>query len=242
MALPKLEVPTYELELPLSGKKIKYRPFLVKEQKNLMMAMESGDAETIQYNVREILNVCTLTPGIDIDDFPILDVEYYFINLRAKSVGEVVESKYRCNNDVGDRECGNIMETKIDLTTIKPEWEERVDPEIQITDKLIVKMRYPKFGIIKDSVNMDNVTDVTFNMIASSIEYIYDGEQFYYAKETTKEELLDFIEQLNQAQFEKIERFFENLPKMKKNIMLTCSKCGFIHNMEVEGLENFFVF
>ena len=242
MALPKLEVPTYELELPLSEKKIKYRPFLVKEQKNLMMAMESGDAETIQYNVREILNVCTLTPGIDIDDFPILDVEYYFINLRAKSVGEVVESKYRCNNDLGDKECGNIMETKIDLTTIKPEWEEKVDPEIKITDKLIVKMRYPKFGIIKDSVNIDNVTDVTFNMIASSIEYIYDGEQFYYAKETTKEELLEFIEQLNQAQFEKIEKFFENLPKMKKNIMLTCSKCGFIHNMEVEGLENFFVF
>jgi hypothetical protein len=242
MALPKLEVPTYELELPLSGKKIKYRPFLVKEQKNLMMAMESGDAETIQYNVREILNVCTLTPGIDMDDVPILDVEYYFINLRAKSVGEIVESKYKCNNDMNGKECGNIMETKIDLTTIKPEWEEKIDPEIQITDKIIVKMRYPKFGIVRDSVNVDNITDVTFNMIASSIEYIYDGEQFYYAKETTKEELLEFIEQLSQAQFEKIEKFFENLPKMKKKIGMTCSKCGFIHNMEVEGLENFFVF
>lgn len=242
MALPKLEVPTYELELPLSGKKIKYRPFLVKEQKNLMMAMESGDAETIQYNVREILNVCTLTPGIDIDDLPILDIEYYFINLRAKSVGEVVESKYRCNNDLGDKECGNIMEAKIDLTTIKPEWEEKVDPEIQLNEKIVVKLRYPRFGIIKDSVNMDNITDVTFNMIASSIEYIYDGEQFYYAKETTKEELLQFIEQLSQSQFEKIENFFSNLPKMKKKIGMTCSKCGFIHNMEVEGLENFFAF
>ena len=242
MALPKLEVPTYELELPLSGKKIKYRPFLVKEQKNLMMAMESGDAETIQYNVREILNVCTLTPGIDIDELPILDIEYYFINLRGKSVGEVVESKYRCNNDVNGQECGNIMDAKVDLTDIKPEWEEKVDPEIQLTDTIIVKMRYPRFGIIKDSVNMDNITDVTFNMIASSIEYIYDGEQFYYAKETTKEELLEFIEQLNQTQFEKIEKFFANLPKMKKNIEMVCSKCGFHHKMEVEGLENFFVF
>ena len=242
MALPKLEVPTYELELPLSGKKIKYRPFLVKEQKNLMMAMESGDAETIQYNVREILNVCTLTPGVDIDELPILDIEYYFINLRGKSVGEVVESKYRCNNDVNGQECGNIMDAKVDLTDIKPEWEEKVDPEIQLTDTIIVKMRYPRFGIIKDSVNMDNITDVTFNMIASSIEYIYDGEQFYYAKETTKEELLEFIEQLNQTQFEKIEKFFANLPKMKKNIEMVCSKCGFHHKMEVEGLENFFVF
>ena len=242
MALPRLEVPTYELELPLSGKKIKYRPFLVKEQKNLMMAMESGDAETIQYNVREILNVCTLTPGIDIDDLPIIDIEYYFINLRAKSVGEVVESKYRCNNDVGGKECGNIMEAKVDLTDIKPEWEEKVDPEIQLTDKIIVKLRYPKFGVVKDSVNMDNITDVTFNMIASSIEYIYDGEQFYYAKETTKEEMMEFIEQLNQTQFEKIEKFFANLPKMKKKIMMTCSKCEFIHNMDVEGLESFFAF
>ena len=240
MALPKLEVPTYELELPLSGKKIKYRPFLVKEQKNLMMAMESGDAETIQYNVREILNVCTLTPGIDIDDFPILDVEYYFINLRAKSVGEVVESKYRCNNDLGDKECGNIMETKIDLTTIKPEWEEKVDPEIKITDKLIVKMRYPKFGIIKDSVNIDNVTDVTFNMIASSIEYIYDGEQFYYAKETTLEELVEFIEMLSQEQFEKLEEFFNSMPKLKTNVKMKCKKCGFDHSFEIEGLQNFF--
>jgi hypothetical protein len=103
-------------------------------------------------------------------------------------------------------------------------------------------MRYPKFGIIKDSVNVDNITDVTFNMIASSIEYIYDGEQFYYAKETTKEELLEFIEQLSQQQFEKIEKFFANLPKMKKNIEMTCSKCGFHHKMEVEGLESFFAF
>ncbi len=242
MALPKLEVPTYELELPLSGKKIKYRPFLVKEQKNLMMAMESGDAETIQYNVREILNVCTLSPGVDIDELPIIDIEYYFINLRAKSVGEIVESKYRCNNDASGTECGNIMEAKVNLNEIKPEWEEKVDPEIQLTDKIVVKMRYPRFGIVRDSVNMDNITDVTFNMIASSIEYIYDGEQFYYAKETTKEELLEFIEQLSQPQFEKIEKFFANLPKMKKNINMACSRCGFIHNMEVEGLENFFAF
>ena len=242
MALPKLEVPTYELELPLSGKKIKYRPFLVKEQKNLMMAMESGDAETIQYNVREILNVCTLTPGIDVDELPIIDIEYYFINLRAKSVGEFVESKYRCNNDASGTECGNIMETKINLNEIKPEWEEKVDPEIKLTDKIVIKMRYPRFGIVRDSVNMDNITDVTFNMIVNSIEYIYDGEQFYYAKETTKEELLEFIEQLSQQQFEKIEKFFANLPKMKKNIEMTCSKCGFHHKMEVEGLESFFAF
>jgi hypothetical protein len=242
MALPKLEVPTYELELPLSKKKLKFRPFLVKEQKNLMMAMESGDAETIQHNVREILNVCTLTPNVDIDDLPILDIEYYFINLRAKSVGEVIESKYRCNNEVEGKTCGNTMETNLNLTEIKPEWETKVDPEIHLTDKIVLKMRYPRFGVIKESVGVDNITDVTFNMIANSIEYIYDGDQFYYAKESTKEELLAFIEQLNQTQFEKVENFFNNMPKMKKNIEMTCSKCGFHHKIEVEGLESFFAF
>ena len=192
MALPKLEVPTYELELPISKKKIKYRPFLVKEQKNLLMAMESGDAASIQHNVREILDVCTLTTGIDVEELPILDIEYYFINLRAKSVGETIESKYRCNNDVDGKECGNIMETVIDLTDIKPVFEKEINPEIQLTDTVVLKLRYPQFSVVKDSVDMDNITDVTFNMIANSIEYIYDGEQFYYAKETTKEELLEF--------------------------------------------------
>lgn len=240
MALPKLEVPTYEIELPLSKKKIKYRPFLVKEQKALLMAMESGDAPTIQHNVREILKVCTLTEGFDIDKTPILDVEYYFINLRAKSVGEIAESKYRCNNEVDDKTCGNSMESKVNLTEIKPQIAEDVSPEIKLTDKLIIKMKYPEFGLVKDTMLLDNIADVTFNMIAKSVEYIFDGEQFYYAHETPTEEMLDFIEHLNQEQFEKIEHFFNNMPKLNHRVNMKCSKCGFDHSFDVEGLENFF--
>jgi hypothetical protein len=241
MALPKLEVPTYELELPLSKKKIKYRPYLVKEQKSLMMAMESEDAKTIQFNVREILNVCTLSDDVDIDELPIIDVEYYFLQLRAKSVGEISETKYRCNNEVEEKVCNNTMEAKIDLTEIKPEYDgEVVDPEIQLTDKIVLKMKYPPFKLIKDSVEMDDITEVTFFMLASSIDYVYDGEQFHYAKEQTMDELVDFVEQLNQEQFEKLEKFFNSIPKLKKNIDLTCSKCGFEHHLNVEGLESFF--
>jgi hypothetical protein len=242
MALPKLEVPTYEIELPLSKKTVKFRPFLVKEQKNLLMAMESGDANSIQRIVRDILEVCTLSKGLDLDELPIIDVEYYFINLRAKSVGEMVESKYRCNNVVEGKECGNIMDAKVDLTDIKPVFEKEVSPEIQLTDKIVLKLRYPQFSVVKDSVAMDNITDVTFNMIANSIEYIYDGEQFFYAKETTKEDILEFLDQLNQQQFEKIEEFFDAIPKMSKKVNMTCKKCGFQHELEVEGLESFFAF
>ena len=111
-----------------------------------------------------------------------------------------------------------------------------------MTDTVVLKLRYPQFSVVKDSVDMDNITDVTFNMIANSIEYIYDGEQFYYAKETTKEELLEFLEQLNNEQFEKIEEFFDAMPKMSKKVEMTCSKCGFHHELDVEGLESFFVF
>jgi hypothetical protein len=240
MALPKLEVPTYELELPLSKKKIKYRPYLVKEQKALMMALESSDAKTIQHNVREILTVCTLSKDVDIDELPIVDIEYYFLQLRAKSVSEISESKYRCNNEVDDKVCGNIMEAKIDLTEIQPVQSEYVDPEIQLTDKITVKMKYPPFKLIKDSIEMDDITEVTFNMLAQSIEYVYDGEQFHYAKEVPVEELVEFIEQLNQEQFEKLEKFFNSIPKLSKKIDMKCSKCGFEHHLDVEGLESFF--
>jgi len=240
MALPKLDVPTYEIELPISKKTIKYRPFLVKEQKNLLMALESNESSTIQQNVRDILNNCTLTEGINIDKLPIIDVEYYFINLRSKSVGEIVETRYRCNNEVEEKVCGNIMEASVNLQNIQPYREEEVSPEIQLTDKITIKMKYPEFGIIKDSLNMEDITEVTFNLISESIEHIYDGDQFYYAHEAEPGEMLEFVEGLNQAQFEKVEHFFNNLPKLKETVEMTCSKCGFYHKIDVEGLENFF--
>lgn len=247
MPLPKIDTPIYDLELPLSKKKIKFRPFLVKEQKNLLMAMESNDSKSVETNIKQILENCTVKGNIDIEKLPVLDVEYYFLQLRARSVGEIVENKYRCTNEIVTAEnenkiCGNIMETQIDILNIKIENLKENADEIPLTNNIVVKLKYPEFSILSRLNELSNPTDIAFEMIADSIEYIYDGEQFYYAKETTKEEMLEFIEQLNQSQFEKIENFFSNLPKMKKKIEMTCSRCGFIHNMEVEGLENFFVF
>ena len=241
MALPKIDVPTYLIDLPVSKKQIKYRPFLVKEQRNLLMAMESSDASTIQQSVKDILHNCTLTEGIDIEKLPIIDVEYYFINLRAKSVGEIVESRYKCNNEVNDVECGNIMESEINLLDIKVQTNDEISPEIKLDSKLTVKLKYPEFSIVEDSLKYDSINEVTFNMIAQSIEYIYDGEQFYYAKESTPKELLEFVEGMNQDQFAKVEEFFNNLPKLKETLDITCKKCGFEHHIDVEGLESFFV-
>lgn len=241
MALPKIDVPTYLIDLPLSKKQIKFRPFLVKEQRNLLMAMESSDASTIQQTVKDILHNCTLTEGVDIEKLPIIDVEYYFINLRAKSVGEIVESRYKCNNEVDDVECGNIMESQLNLLNIKVQSPDNISPEIQLDAKLSIKLKYPEFSIVTDSLKYDNINEVTFNMIAQSIEYIYDGEQFYYANESTPKELLSFVEDMNQEQFAKVEEFFNNLPKLKETLDITCNKCGFKHHIDVEGLESFFV-
>ena len=239
MALPKIDVPTYNLELPVSKKKIKFRPFLVKEQKNLLMAMEGNDSETIHNAVRDVINNCTLS-DINIDELPIIDIEYYFLQLRAKSVGEIVDLRYRCNNEVEGKECGNIMETKYDLNNIKVQQEEQVSPEIQLNERLTVKFKYPQFGMVKSSMMYDDVADLTFNLIAQSIDWVFDGEQYYYGHEQTTQELLEFIESLNQEQFQKIEKFFENLPKLHENIDMKCKKCGFEHKIEVEGLESFF--
>jgi hypothetical protein len=240
MALPKLDVPTYEIVLPVSKTKVKFRPFLVKEQRNLLMAIESNESATIQQNVKDILYNCTLTEGIDIEKLPIIDVEFYFINLRAKSVGEIVESKYKCNNMVGDKECGNIMETEVDLQNIVVQTNNSVSPEIQLTPQITIKLKYPEFGIVQDSLKYDSIAETTFNMIAESIEYIYDGEQFYYGTEAEPGEMLEFVEGMNQEQFSKVENFFNNLPKLKKEIEIDCSKCGYHHKIEVEGLESFF--
>jgi hypothetical protein len=241
MALPKIDAPVYELTLPLSGKQIRYRPFLVKEQRNLLMAMESDDAETIEQNIRQVLMNCTLTDKFDLDNIPLIDIEYYFLQLRARSVGEIVENKYKCNNIVQDeQECGNIMDVNFNLLEIKVDKPEGIIDTIKLNDKLSVKLRYPQFSVVKRATNFDNMADLALELIAESIEYIHDGQQFYYAKEADPVELIEFVESLNTEQFSKIEEFFNNLPTLNKNIEMTCGKCGFEHKIKVEGLENFF--
>jgi hypothetical protein len=240
MALPKLDTPTYELNLPLSKKRVKYRPFTVKEQRNLLMALESEDSETIQQNVGDILHNCTLNDDVVIDKLPILDIEYYYLNLRAKSVGEIVDTRYRCNNVVDDKSCNSIMQTQIDLTKVKVEVDVNMKPEVQLTDKFMVKLKYPEFGFVKNALKFDNVNELTFNVIARSIDYIYDGEQYYYASEVPFKEMLDFVESLSSEQFSKIETFFNNLPKLRQKLHMVCKKCNFEHNIDIEGLESFF--
>jgi len=240
MALPKIDTPVYDLELPLSKKKIRFRPFLVKEQRNLLMAMESDDKETIERNIRQVLHNCTLTENLDIDRLPIIDVEFYFLNLRARSIGEVVQSKYRCENVVEEKTCGNLMTAELNILEIQPDMSNVVNDIIQINNVISVKLKYPEFSVLERANKFESITDMAFDMIAESVEYIFDGEQYYYASESEPDEIIEFIESLSQEQFSKIENFFNNLPKLNKKIEMDCKKCNFHHTIEVEGLDSFF--
>jgi len=240
MALPRIDAPIYELDLPLSKKHIRFRPFLVKEQRNLLMAMESEDRETIEKNIKQVLHNCTLTENVDIEKLPITDVELYFLNLRARSVGEVVQNKYRCENIVNGDSCDNLMDSSVNLLEIKVDMGNTGDGVIQLTKDISMKLNYPEFAFLERIGASTNASDVAFGMIVDCVDYIFDGEQYYHAHESTREELMQFIESLNSTQFAKIEEFFNNMPKLNKRIDLTCSKCGFNHKIEVEGLESFF--
>jgi hypothetical protein len=240
MALPKIDTPVYELDLPLSKKHIRFRPFLVKEQKNLMMAMEADDRDTIERNVRQVLTNCTITENVDIDNLPVIDVEYYFINLRARSVGEIVENDYICSNEVEGNPCGGKMKGTLNLLDVQVDLNPNHKDVIQLTNKISVRLKYPEFSLVNRIADKTSAVDIIFEIVIDSIEYIFDGEQYYYAHETTREELAQFVESLNQDQFAKLEEFFDTLPKLNKTLNMKCGKCGFDHSIEMEGLESFF--
>jgi hypothetical protein len=242
--LPKIDVPLYDLILPLSKKKIQIRPFLVKEEKILLMATESEDESTILTAIKQIVNNCCLTEDVDIELLPISDLEFIFFNLRARSISEVVELRYKCNNKihVGEEErvCGNMVEFDVNILDIKPEIPENHTNKIEISPTMGVVMKYPNFKIL-DKISSTTESEMLIETTLACIDYIYDEDEIYYAKDVSKEELTDFLESMNRGQFLKLQEFFETIPKITKEIDFHCDKCGYDEKMVLEGIQSFFV-
>lgn len=241
--LPKIDVPLYEITLPLLQKKIRIRPFLVKEEKILMMAMESEDSDAVLLAIKQIVNNCCVDP-IDVDNLPILDLEYMFLQLRSRSIGEIIDLQYRCNNnepteDDADKRCGSIIKLSFNALEIEPETNATHDPKIQLTSKLGVVMKYPTFKMM-NSIKDLGETETVAKMITECIDYIYDLESVYYAKDTTEKELVEFVDSLTREQFSKIQDFFDTIPKMKKHLNFKCGKCGYEEEVVLEGIQSFF--
>jgi len=240
MPLPKINTPTYELVLPSNNKKVKYRPFLVREEKILVMALESEDMSQITNSIIQILTDCILTKGIDVASLATFDIEYLFLNIRAKSVGESVEVNVTCPDD--NR---TTVEIDVNIDSIKVKKDRKHKDTVKLDDTLSLKLKYPSVAQFID--NNFEVSDDTgdsvaksLSMITSCMDMIYNDEESWDASESTNEELTEFIEQLNTKQFKQIEKFFETMPKLSHKLKVTNPKTGVESEVLLEGLASFF--
>ena len=239
MPLPKINTPTYELVLPSTGKKVKYRPFLVREEKILIMALETEDIKQITNAVVEILTECILTKGVSISNLATFDIEYLFLNIRAKSVGETVEVNIICPDDNK-----TSVPVKIDIDSIKVKKDKKHRSTIKLDDDLSLKLKYPSLEQFIDSnfevgVDKTNIAG-TLSMITKSIEMIYNEEESWNASDSTQKELEDFVDQLNTKQFTAIETFFATMPKLSHSVKVTNPITKTESTVVLEGLAAFF--
>ena len=244
MALPKLSVPEYDLTLPSNGQKIRYRPFLVKEQKILMIAQEGNDEKETVDAVKKIISNCCLTEGVDVEEMPLFDVEYFFLNLRSKSVGEKVSLYFRhqkCpEND--NEPAKNQTEIEVDLNKVKVVKDKKHNPNIKLTKDIGIVMKHPKVNSMgKFQSNKEKDMSLIFKIIGECIDQVYDADDTYSATDYTPKELDEFLSNMTEDQFLKIQTFFETMPKIKQNVKFKCVDCEFEDVVEVEGLQNFFI-
>tara|TARA_B100000925_G_scaffold280111_1_gene250532 strand:+ start:762 stop:1478 length:717 start_codon:yes stop_codon:yes gene_type:complete len=237
MPLPKISTPTYELVLPSSGKKIKYRPFLVREEKVLIVAMESEDETQIATAVKDVIKNCIITRGVKVDDFATFDIEYVFLNIRGKSVGEDVEVLVTCPDD-GETQ----VPTVISLDDIKVLTNKEHNKDIVLDDELTLRMKYPSMGeFVKTNFSGEEITvEGTFDLIASCVEQVFNEEESWSASDCTKKEMTEFLEQLSSKQFKEIEKFFETMPKLSHTVKVKNPNTGVDNEILLEGLNAFF--
>ena len=239
MPLPKINTPTYQLTLPSNNKKIKYRPFLVREEKILILALESGDAKQISSSIVDIMADCIETKGVDITKLPSFDIEYLFLNIRAKSVGETVEVIITCPDDKK-----TTVDTSINIDDIKIKRTPGHKNIIKLDDKYSMKLKYPSMQQFIDA-NFDTDDEgsqvaQSINMLSTCIDMIYDDEESWDAADSSPDELNSFIEQLNTKQFKEVESFFETMPKLEHIVEVTNPKTGKTSKVKLEGLASFF--
>ena len=237
MALPKLDVPIYEMTVPSTDEKIKYRPFLVKEEKILLIAMESGENKDIIQGVKQIVSECIFNK-LKIGNLPMFDIEYMFLRIRAKSVGEVSKLKVLCPDD--KKTYANV---EVDLTEVEVQVDDSHTNKIELSDEMGVIMKYPSIDLFSKAgiadINADNMIDV----VATCIAQIYDkkGEEVFDSKDSTKKELVDFVEQLNTTQFQEVQKFFDTMPRLQHTILVTNPKTKVESEVTLTGLNDFFV-
>ena len=232
MALPKLNTVRYDLELPASGKKIEYRPFLVKEEKILLTALEGGEEKDMAKAIKQIITQCVLTENFNVNSIAMIDLEYLFLNIRGKAVGDISTISF-------EHECGEIIKVDIDLSKVEGVQNKNSSDLLEITDDIMVRLSPPGIDDVIGSENKNQI-DLVMEIIRNSLLEIIQGEDVFSAQDHTKKELDEFVNSLNSSQFKKLQDYYESLPKLKQDIEYTCPKCGKTETETLEGLASFF--
>lgn len=246
MTLPIINTPTYTLELISNNKSITYRPFLVKEEKILLMALEGGDEKEMIAATKNIISSCIIDSDFDINNIPLFEIQYLFLQIRSKSVGEVVEVtlKHPNGKNKEGNECDGIQTISINLSEVKPKIPKGHSKKIELTDKIGVVMKYPTMNFFEKLNKLDEQNEkainAIFEVITDGIDYIYQEENVYYSNEYSKEELTNFVNNLNSKQFEKIRNFFSTMPTISHEETFKCSKCGSQEVLTLNGIDDFF--
>lgn len=237
MALPLSKTPVYHLTIPSSGEKVKFRPFLVKDEKALLLAQQSEDAVVMINTLKEVIKSC-LDDKVDVSKLAMFDIEYIFTQLRAKSVGEISELIFKCGHC--DDEKGRVK-VSIDLTQLKVDKPENHKDLIPLFDNVGIKMKYPDIDMIKklEGANPENM-DQIFDIMIQCIDYIYDEEQMFHASEQSKADMIQFLENLTSDQFSKVQTFFETMPKIRHEVDFDCPACKNHNHTVLEGINSFF--
>lgn len=237
MSLPVQNTPVYSIDIPSTKEKFKFRPFLVKEEKALLIAQQSDSIDTMADTLKEVIQSCAKSK-IDVEKLATFDLEYIFCQIRAKSVGETVDLILRCDDCTDDKAA---VKMTIDVTTINVEFDEAHNKKIALFDEVGVVMKYPGINVLDKlaSLNEDNADDV-ISIIIECIDFIYSGDEIFHAKETKKEELAEFIDNLTPEQFKKIQEFFYTMPKFQHRVQYKCPLCSKDHNKIITGITSFF--
>jgi len=238
--LPKIDVPTYNVEIPSTKEKITVRPFTVKEEKLLLMVMESQDVNEIVNTVKQVINNCIVKGKVNVDKLPFFDIDFLFIFLRAKSIGESVEVNLTCNNEVDGKTCGNVFPAMMDIAKCEIVRPEKISEDIKLNEKQGVKMKYPNYAEMKRAEFNEDIDEKT-STIVNAIDYIYDANGMYSHKDYSKEELTEFVEGLTEANYKQMMEFIDNFPTFVVKMEATCTKCGFHHNVRYTDFYDFFM-
>jgi len=239
MALPMLDLPTYSVFIPSLDKEIKFRPFIVKEEKILLIALESNDFNTILSSTKQVLQNCIVTEGVDVETLPLHELEFLFLNLRARSMGEQVELEYVCENIVDDKKCKGQVMVQVDLLKAALDLK-KIKTTIELTDTVGIKLKFPTMDVSEILSSKRADIDTAINLIEKCTEYLFDAEQVYKPSEMAEGEFKEFISNLTQPQFMILQEFFDDIPKVKYETTALCRKCRKEHRIYLEGLLDFF--